>query len=625
MTLEKSDESAALVVAGDANEFPKGFLKTLDLAAALSKNCLPDIVDSFKDLEAASKEVPVPLRSLNDSVPLFTALKATAEVLGRDDCMDGASSPMPRFLVKATDIVISGSTTVLASDQTLKITNAYVKKLQVTLKRKNYIQVGSLTGDLLLSLAGQAGAIPMLQGLASVLDEAGEGVEALNGGVEALNGCKDAVVEGSVLVKNMQVSLKPPRGKIWKLGRVGPKDFVKKLQEMASRVQSAQNILDKCIPAKVSANVHIQGFKSALEQADDFTRNGQNLILMGMDVVREFGTLGAAARAGNWESVGKSIGEMALTLSNGQSGLLSIDHFVQAVTGFHPHVQGLIAGFSNVNEIKMCIQSSRAFVDTCKETFKPITKSAEAAEQGREALGRLSGLLDSAQESVSECKEIDAHGLDKLLLPELSMMSAALDSALEKAQSDTKLLISGYTAADDFKKVVTALNSFQLGEASEQMADVLSIVNDNLNADSFLKGVLGTLGENLATLPSCVGDVRRIMKNLREAAWAMEISPRKMTIDKKDVDEAMKALGNAVEATRDMLNGCSSQISALDELLESLLKKKWEEASGQLNMFKENIAEPLFKLGKAIADRDWTAAGQALGSLALTALRAASK
>jgi len=618
VTLDKSDESAALVVAGDANEFPKGFLKTLGLAAALSKNCLPDIVDSFKDLEAASKEVPVPLRSLNDSVPLFTALKATAEVLGRDDCMDGASSPMPRFLVKATDIVISGSTTVLASDQTLKITNAYVKKLQVTLKRKNYIQVGSLTGDLLLSLAGQAGAVPMLQGLASVLDEAGEGVEALNG-------CKDAVVEGSVLVKNMQVSLKPPTGKIWKLGRVGPKDFVTKLQQMATRVQSAQNILDKCIPAKVSANVHIQGFKSALEQADDFTRNGQNLILMGMDVVREFQTLGAAARAGNWESVGKSIGEMALTLSNGQSGLLSIDHFVQAVTGFHPHVQGLIHGFSNVNEIKMCIQSSRAFVDTCKETFKPIAESTKAAEQGREALGRLSGLLDSAQESVAECKQIDAHGLDKLLLPELSMMSAALDSALEKGQSDTQLLISGYTAADDFKKVVTALNSFQLGEASEQMADVLSIVNDNLNADSFLKGVLGALGENLATLPSCVGDVRRIMKNLRAAAMAMEISPRKMTIDKKDVDKAMKALGSAVEATRDMLNGCSTQISALDELLESLLKKKWEEVSGQLKMFKQNIAEPLFKLGKAIADRDWTAAGQALGTLALTALRDASQ
>jgi len=199
-------------------------------------------------------------------------------------------------------------------------------------------------------------------------------------------------------------------------------------------------------------------------------------------------------------------------------------------------------------------------------------------------------------------------------------MSAALDSALEKAQSDTQLLICGYKAKDELGQVAAALNSFQLGEASQHMADVLSTVNDNLNADSFLKGVLSTLGANLETLPSCVGDVRSIMKSLREAAWAMEISPRKWKIDKADVDKAMAALGSAVQATHDMLNTCSDQIHALQELVKSLMAKKYEQESGQLKMFKQNIAEPLWHLGKAIADRDWTAAGQALGALAMTAL-----
>eukprot|EP00930_Biecheleria_cincta_P097758 TRINITY_DN89439_c0_g1_i1.p1 TRINITY_DN89439_c0_g1~~TRINITY_DN89439_c0_g1_i1.p1 ORF type:complete len:643 (+),score=158.52 TRINITY_DN89439_c0_g1_i1:32-1960(+) len=613
VTLEKSDESAAVIVGGNANEFPKAVLQKLDLTTAVAKNCLPDIVESFKGLEAACTETHVPLQFLNESVPLFTALKDTAEVIGRPDCVDGASAPMPRFLVKATEIVINGSTTVLATEKTLELTNTYVTTVKTTLQQKDYVRVGSLTGELLLALAGQAGAVPMLQGLASVLDEAGEGVDKLDG-------CSHAVVEGAEIVKSMQVSLKPPKGSIWKLGRVDPKDFVTKLQEMATNIQAAQNILVKCIPAKVSANVHIQGFKSALQQADDFTRNGQTLILMGMDVAREFDALGAAALAGNWETVGKSIGEMAITMSSGQSGLLFIDYFVRAVTGFEPHMRALVHGFENVNEIKLCIQSSRAFVDTCKETFKPLGNSTE---QGREVLGRLSGLLDSAQSSVAECRQIDAHGLDQLLLPELSMMGTALDSALEKAQYDTKLLISGYTAADDFKKVAAALNTFQLGEASKQMADVLSIVNDNLNADSFLKGLLTTLGEHLETLPSCVGDVRRIMKNLREAAWAMEISPRKLTIDKNDVDKAMAALGNVVQATHDMLNSCSDQISALRPLLKAVLKKKWEQEAGQLNMFNENIAQLLWKLGKAIVDRDWTSAGQALGSLALMALKAA--
>lgn len=634
VTLEKSDESAALVVGSDANEIPKvrdhhrdvspdkkkhvipkGILKALDLTAAVSKNCLPDIVDSFKDLQDAVTELPEPLKSLDDTVPLFTALKDVAEVLGRPDCVDGATATMPRFFVKATDFVQSGAATALASDQTLQITKNYVKNIKDILKKKQYVKFGSFTGDFLLSLAGQAGAVPMLQGLASVLDEAGEGVNKLDT-------CTDAVVKGSDLVKTMQRALRPPTGNIWTLGRVRPKDFVKKLDRMATLVQSAQDILDDCIPVKESANVHIKGFKAALQQADDFTRNGKTLILMGMDVAREFKALSAAARAGNWESVGKTIGDMAITMSSAQSGLLSMDHFVQSITGFKPHVRALVHGFENVNEIKLCIQSSREFADTCKETFKPIAKTEE---QGLEALQRLSGLLDSAQGSVAECHQIDAHGLDKLLLPELSLMSAALDSALEKAQSDTRLLIAGYHAADEFKQVAAALNSSKLGEASQHMADLLSTVNDNLNADSFLKGVLDALGENLETLPSCVGDVRRIMKSLREAAWSMEISPRKWTIDKTDVDKAMAALGSAVQATHDMLNTCSDQIHALDELLKSLMAKKWEEVSGQLNMFKQNIAEPLWHLGKAIADRDWTAAGQALGALALTALRAAGQ
>lgn len=632
-TLGKSDESAALVVGGDAKDIPRGILKALDLTAAVSKNCLPDIVDSFKDLQDAVTKLPEELESLDDTVPLFTALKDVAEVLQRPDCVDGATAEMPAFLVKATDIVISGSATALASDQTLQITKTYLENVKDTLKKKNYVELGSYTGDMLLSLASQAGAVPMLQGLASVLDEAGQGVNKLNT-------CSDAVEKGSNLVKTMQRALRPaapepgaawppqwlllsdtrprlPEGKIWTFGKVRPKDFVNKLDKMATLVQEAQQILDACIPAKASANVHIKGFKAALQQADDFTRNGKTFILMGMDVARELKALNAAARAGNWSSVGQTIGEMAITMSSAQSGLLSIDHFVQAVTGFKPHVRAVIHGVENVNEIKLCIQSSRQFVDVCKETFKPIE---ETAKQGQEALQRLSGLLDSAQESVEECKHIDAHGLDKLLLPEWSVMSAALDSALEKAQSDTQLLISGYKAKDELGQVAAALNSFQLGEASQHMADVLSTVNDNLNADSFLKGVLSTLGANLETLPSCVGDVRSIMKSLREAAWAMEISPRKWKIDKADVDKAMAALGSAVQATHDMLNTCSDQIHALQELVKSLTAKKYEQESGQLKMFKQNIAEPLWHLGKAIADRDWTAAGQALGALAMTAL-----
>jgi len=508
--------------------------------------------------------------------------------------------------------VTSGAMEVpFVAQAAMQETEVFVKKSQQVFQQKEnqrcYKCVGQDAGKLLLSLSSQAGAIPMLQGVA----EAFSGTEVT---LEQFMGCTDAVAKGAAVVKSMEISLRPPKGVVWRLNRVGPMAFVNKLKEMADSVHVAQEVLQSCQP-ELPNDKRVDAFKDALQLADDVTRNGQALIILGIDVAKKIQAMSADAGKGDWKAVGLEIGSIADSMSAGQSGLAAVGHFLADVTG---------RALPDLSKVRGCMQESQSFLRSCHETFTPLP-----ARSAKLALQRLHDLLDSAEEALSSCQHSVPRELGHLMPPEMRVMAKSLDAVLKKADHDTGLLLKGYDLAKDASEVAAALKTHNYGEASEQMAVMLGQINDNLNGDSFLKGLLTRMGSDLnelSSVASCVGDTKtswqRIISDLRTAGRNLEISPRKWTIDKQNCDAAMSALKDAVQAIHEILSSCSHEIEALKQLLQALMRRQWDNAAGKIQMFQQNIGEPLWQLAQAIGGREWSKAGEALAKLALTALHA---
>mmetsp|Transcript_23654 Transcript_23654/g.42818 ORF Transcript_23654/g.42818 Transcript_23654/m.42818 type:complete len:640 (-) Transcript_23654:79-1998(-) len=585
----------------------RGFLKAVDFPANLAKNCLDDVAASVGTLQDACKAESKDVR------PMLVALRSFTAILQRPECIEG-SEPLPPAFSRALDLVNAGALEVpLVTQAAMQETQAFVKKSQPVFQQKEgkrcYQCVGQDAGQLLLSLSGQVGAIPMLEGLAQAFN----GAEVT---LDQLMGCSDAVTKGAAVVKSMEISLRPPKGIFWRFNRIGPMAFVKKLKEMADWVHAAQEVLQSCQPQMLPPNERVDAFKEALQLADDVSRNGQELIIMGVDVAKKIQAMGADAAKGDWKAVGLQIGSIADLMSTAQSGLSAVGHFLADVT----------TKSDDISKVRVCMQQSQSFLQTCHGTFTPLPK--QSSLPGKMAVARLHDLLGSAEATLSSCKSSIPRELGNLMPPEMRVMAKSLDMIVRRADDATSMLIKGYDLAEDANQVAAALNKHNYGEASEQIALMLGQINDNLNGDSFLKGLLANMGNDfteLSSLASCVGDTQRFLSDLRTAGQNLEISPRKWTIDKKNCDAAMEALKDAVQAIHNMLSSCSHEIEALKQLLKALMGRQWDNASGQINMFKQNIGEPLWQLAQAIGGRDWTKAGQALAHLAVTALHHAEE
>jgi len=206
-----------------------------------------------------------------------------------------------------------------------------------------------------------------------------------------------------------------------------------------------------------------------------------------------------------------------------------------------------------------------------------------------------------------------------VLKPEFVVMSGTLTMALQRSFDDTQILIKGMNIAKEVDKLVTLAAARQTKSASKQVAVVLGMVNDQVNADSFMGSLLNKLDFGWESLPECVQDVHKIGHELRTAAFALEISPRKWTIDKGDSEVAMRALQNVVQYSRDAANNCKQQIQALSQLLKGL-QQQLGVTNGRIELFHQNIGQILWALLKAVIDRDWIATGQQVAELAVIAM-----
>jgi len=172
------------------------------------------------------------------------------------------------------------------------------------------------------------------------------------------------------------------------------------------------------------------------------------------------------------------------------------------------------------------------------------------------------------------------------------------------------------------ESVYKAFEAHDVEKAKLELGKLVALVNDKVNADSFMHGLLSDLEEDLDRfddLPKCTGAMGRTMGDLRQIASAMEISPRKWSIDRHDCDVAMEAFRDAVDEIQTALTECHVFVVTIQDLAKALAARQWEHISGELRLFKENVLQPFWTLAQAIAKRDWTAAGQVVAQFALKA------